>query len=147
MDRRAALIGPFAVLLFAVATPAALACGVCVEDKMAAVYDHAVVTKALGQKHHVAFFHIDGALVVGEATKQLLLKITDSAAVDRGSARASVESASLSVAFDPRRTPVTGLQKDLERRLAPMKLSLMLMQVLERPSDVRPRVQAPQARH
>ncbi len=119
----------------------AQACGVCVEDKMAAVYDHAVVTRALGQKHHVAFFHIDGSLTAGKSTKQALEKFVEaSSAADKGSIRVSVESASLAVAFDPRRTPVAALQSDLERRFAAKKLSLMLMQVLERPADVNPSV-------
>ena len=117
----------------------AQACGVCVEDKMAAVYDHAVVTKALGQKHRVAFFHVDGPLAAGAATRQLLENVT-ATAVDRGSVRASVESASLALAFDPQRTSVAALQKDLERALAAKKLSLMLLQVLERPSDINPSV-------
>ena len=120
---------------------AAGACGVCVEDKMAAVYDHTVVTLALNQKHHVAFFHVDGNLVAGEATKHALEKAADdSPSADKGSVRISVESASLSVAFDPRRTTMAALQKDLERRLAAKKLSLMLLQVLEKPSDVNPSV-------
>lgn len=120
---------------------AAGACGVCVEDKMAAVYDHTVVTLALNQKHHVAFFHVDGNLVAGEATKRALEKAADdSPSADKGSVRISVESASLSVAFDPRRTTMAALQKDLERRLAAKKLSLMLLQVLEKPSDVNPSV-------
>lgn len=128
-----------AVLL--AAAGAAQACGVCVEDKMAAVYDHAVIAKALGQKHHVAFFHIDGSLLAGEAAKRTLGKFAEtSPAVDKGSVRVSVDSAALAVAFDPRRTPVVALQKDLERRLAPNKVSLMLMQVLERPADVNPSV-------
>src|SRR6185436_2054055 len=119
----------------------ALACGVCVEDKMAAVYDHAVIGKALGQKHHVAFFHVEGSLAAGEATRQLLEKSAEaSGSADKGSARVSVESASLAVAFDPQRTRVMALQKDIERRLAAKKLSLMLMQVLERPADVNPSV-------
>ena len=141
------MIGPFAVLLSAVATPVAQACGVCVEDKIAAVYDHAVVSKALAQKHCVAFFHLEGSLHAGEATRRALETISAaSRGADKGSVRVSVESASLAVAFDPRRTPVMALQKDLERRLAAQNLSLMLMQVLERPSDVRPRIQAPPAR-
>jgi hypothetical protein len=124
------------------AAGAAQACGVCVEDKMAAVYDHAVVTQALGRQHHVAFFHVEGALGAGEATKKALQKAAESsAAVDRGGVRVSVESASLSVAFDPRRTPVMGLQKDLERRLAGKKYSLVLMQVIRQPSDIGPSVQ------
>jgi len=134
---------PRALILAALlaAAGAAQACGVCVEDKMAAVYDYAVVTRAFGQKHHVAFFHVDGALVAGEATRRALERIAEApAGVDKGGARASVESASLSVAFDPRRTGVVRLQKELERGLARRGLSLMLMQVLERPADVNPSV-------
>lgn len=123
------------------AADAALACGVCVEDKMAAVYDHAVIGKALDRKHHVAFFHVDGNLPAGAATRQALERAAESSpAADRGSVRVSVESAALAVAFDPRRTPVVALQKDIERRLAAKNASLMLMQVLEKPTDVNPSV-------
>jgi hypothetical protein len=118
---------------------AALACGACVEDKMAAVYDHAVVTRALGQKHHVAFFHVEGRLVPGGATKRALESIAESTpGVDKGSARASLELVTLSVAFDPQRSTIVGLQKDIERRLASKKLSLMLLQVMDRPADFSP---------
>ena len=48
----------------------ALACGYCVEDKIAAVYDHATVTHALAQKHQVAFFHVEGALAPGAARRR-----------------------------------------------------------------------------
>ena len=136
MNPRTALV---AALL--AATGPAFACGVCVEDKMAAVYDHAVIGKALGQKHSVAFFHIDGNLAAGAATrKSLEAAAVASPSVDKGSARVSVESASLAVAFDPRRTTVVALQRDLERRMAAMRFSLMLMQVVEHPSDVNPSV-------
>lgn len=133
---RATLLAGALAAQLAGAAPAR-ACGVCVEDKMAAVYDHAMVLTALGQKHHVAFFHIDGSLVTGDSTKQALLKIAGSAAAaDKGGVRVSVESASLAVAFDPQRTSVAALQNDLERRLAARKFSLMLLQVLARPADV-----------
>ncbi len=140
MDRRAAVLKALsaAYLTFA---GAALACGYCVEDKMAAAYDHAVVTRALGQKHHVAFFHVEGALAPGEATKRALEKAAESSnGADKGSARASVEAATIAVAFDPQRTPVMSLQKDLERRLAPKKLSLMLLQVMDGPADFSPSI-------
>ena len=116
-----------------------LACGYCVEDKMAAVYDHATVTRALAQKHQVAFFHIDGELAPGPATKRTLEGFAnDLAGVDRGSARASPESAALSVAFDPQRAPVAALQASLERKLASRKNSLLLLQVMDRPADFSP---------
>ena len=88
----------------------AAACGYCVEDKMAAVYDHAAFTRALAQKHHVAFFHIEGALVPGAATKHALERLANGASgVDPGTPRVSPESAALSVAFDPQRTSVASL--------------------------------------
>ena len=125
------------------AAPFAGACGYCVEDKMASVYDHAVVTRALGQQHHVAFFHLDGALSTGEAGRQSLLKAVESSpGADKGSARASLESASLSVAFDPKRTPIAVLQNEIERKLAARKLSLMLLQVMDRPADFSPSAMA-----
>ena len=128
-------------LVLACNASAALACGYCVEDKMAATYDHAVVTRALAQKHHVAFFHIDGTLAPGAGTKRSLEAVVESSAgVDQGSARVSVESASLSVAFDPQRTPVAALQSALERKLAAKKVSLMLLQVMDRPADFSPSV-------
>lgn len=125
--------GAFAILL---ASGAAQACGVCVEDKMAAVYDHAVVTRALAQKHQVAFFHVDGKLVPGDVRGLEALAAAVSGA-DKGSARVSVESASLAVAFDPQRASVMQLQQALERKLAPKKLSLMLLQVMDRPADLK----------
>jgi hypothetical protein len=128
-------------LVLACNAPAAFACGYCVEDKMAAAYDHAVVVRALGQKHHVAFFHVDGNLVPGDATKRALEALAESAAgADKGSVRVSVESATLSIAFDPLRSPVAALQIALERKLASRKLSLMLLQVMDRPAVFSPSV-------
>ena len=119
----------------------AAACGYCVEDKMAAVYDHAAFTRALAQKHHVAFFHIEGALAPGAATKHALERLANGASgVDPGTARVSPESAALSVAFDPRRTTVPSLQAALERKLAANKNSLMLLQVMDRRADFSPTV-------
>ena len=126
--------------LLALSQPA-LACGYCVEDKMAAVYDHAAVTRALALKHQVAYFHVEGQLVPGPETKRALEGIANGVGgVDAGSARASPESAALSVAFDPRRTTVASLQAALERKLAPRKNSLMLLQVMDQPADFSPSV-------
>jgi hypothetical protein len=125
-------------LVLALQAPAAFACGYCVEDKIAAVYDHAVVAHALGRKHHIVFFHLDGTLPPGERTRRALEAIAESTAgVDKGSARASVESASLAVAFDPRRTPLADVLQALERKLAPKQLSLLPLRVIDRPADMK----------
>jgi hypothetical protein len=120
------------------APAAATACGVCIEDKVAAVFDHGVVERALGAGHHVAFFAVDGLQAPAPDTRRQLEALAASAAgVDRGSARVSVESQSLSVAYDPRRTPLPRLTQSLEKRLALRKLSLAPLRVIERPGELK----------
>ena len=115
---------------------------------MATVYDHATISGAIARNHRVAFFHIEGELAPGLATKRALEQLANSAAgVERGSARVSPESAALSVVFDPRRVPVAELQAALERKLAAKRNSLMLLKVMDRPADFSPSVaRAVQAR-
>ena len=127
-----------AALLLALKLQAALACGHCVEDKIAAVYDHAVVKRALASGHQVAFFHIDGALAPGNAARRELEASAASAAgVDSGGVRISLESASLAVSFDPRRASLARVQWSLEKKLAAKKLSLFLMRVMDRPAELK----------
>ena len=115
----------------------AFACGYCVEDKIASTYDHAVVVRALERKHHVAFFHIDGVLPAGAAARRALEALAESAAgVDKASARVSIDTATLSFAFDPQRRSFDAAQRAVERKLAPKKLSLMPLRVMERPADL-----------
>ena len=62
----------------------AVACGYCVEDKIASTYDHAIVTSALARGHHVAFFHVDGAPVTRRALEQAAAAVPG---IDKGSAQ------------------------------------------------------------
>jgi hypothetical protein len=98
-----------------------------------AAYADTVMIRALEQGHHVAFFHIEGRLPAGNGAKLALEKLAGSApGAEKGTVRVSMTSASLSIAFDPKRTRVVELERDIERRLAARKLSLMLLQVLDR---------------
>jgi hypothetical protein len=125
----------FSVVLAASTT--AYACGYCVEDKVAAVYDHAVVTRALAAKRVVVFFAIDGALADAERTRRSIEDIARSArGVDAPSVRISMELAALSLAFDPRHTTLAAVEKALERRLAPLGLSLLTMKLMDRPGEL-----------
>jgi hypothetical protein len=101
-----------------------------VEDKIAAVYDHAAVQKSLAAKRTVVFFHIDGKLVVNERSKRAISDIARATpGVDAASVRVSCELASLALAFDARRTSLVRVQESLEKRLAAKGLSLLAMQV------------------
>jgi hypothetical protein len=108
----------------------ALACGVCVEDKIAAVYDHSAVHQALAARRTVVFFHIDGKLVADERTKRAIAGIARATpGVDAASVRVSCELASMALAFDGRRTNLVKVQESLEKRLSAQGLSLLAMQV------------------
>ena len=116
---------------------AASACGYCVEDKIAAVYDHAAVSRALQENRTVVFFAIDGALRTGEAEKRKLEGIVASVpGVDRQSVRLSIELATLALAFDPRRANLGQVQNVLDRKLAALGLSLLAMRVMDKPGDL-----------
>ena len=77
----------------------ASACGVCIEDKIAAVYDHAVVTQALASGHTVVFAEVRGA-TDRAAVGKLVKTARRTRGVDRETVRASVEPGALSFALD-----------------------------------------------
>jgi hypothetical protein len=110
----------------------AFACGYCVEDKIAATYDHAVITRALASGRHVVFFHVDGAAVSRAALEQA----ASGRGVEKGSARLSPDLLTLALAFDPRRISLAELNTLLDRKLAKHKASLLPLRVMERPADL-----------
>ena len=114
-------------LLAAAQTWNAFACGVCVEDRVAAVYDHAIVVRALERRHEVAFLAIEETL---PARAELRRSIEAAQGVDRGTARVSLESASLSFAYDPRRAGFGAVLASVEKKLAPRNLKLSMLRVI-----------------
>src|SRR6185436_19178414 len=112
----------------------AVACGYCVEDKIASTYDHAIVTSPLARGHHVAFFHVDGAPVTRRALEQAAAAVPG---IDKGSARISPDLLTLSFSFDPGRASLVQVNTRLDRRLAAHKASLMPLRVMERPADLK----------
>jgi hypothetical protein len=126
-----------ATFLWMVFQGTASACGVCVEDKVAAVYDHGAVSRAVGAGHTVVFFAIDGTLKPGQPTRVSIEKGAASVpGVDAGSVRLSVELASLALAYDPRRTTLARVQAHVEQKIRLLGLSLLPMRVMDRPGDL-----------
>jgi hypothetical protein len=108
---------------------AGLACGYCVEDKIAAVYDHQAISQALAAKHQVVFMHVEGP-----ATKQALEQAAQASGADRGSVRVSGDLLTVSFAFDPRRG-LGPIHAAMEKRLK--GVSLMPFQVMDKPGDLK----------
>ena len=115
----------FALLLASLFVGEAWACGYCVEDKIAAVYDHAALTQAHARKHTTVYFAIDGA--IRDNASSLKSVIDRTPGVEKDSARLSVEAQALSVTFDPRRTSLPAVQSALEKALKPRGLELLLL--------------------
>jgi hypothetical protein len=116
----------------------AFACGYCVEDRVAAVYDHALVVRSLDHRHRVVFLAIDGPLATEEDERKALEgALRGVPGLDPGSLRVSLTGAALSFAYDPGRGGLGAIMAGLERRLAPRGLGLSLLRVVD-PSD-RPR--------
>jgi hypothetical protein len=112
----------------------AAACGVCIDDKIASCYDHAVVTRAHAQGHAVVFFAIRGDLVRSAETRRAIIRaIEATGGVQRGTARVSLENAALSFAFDPARTSLMRAHGELARKLSESRLDLTPLRVLKGP--------------
>ena len=112
------------------ATTAVATCGICAQDRIAAVYDHGSIVQALDRKHYVAFFAIDGTLA--PRARHVIEVLAESTfAVDKGSARVSVKAAALSLAFDPQRVAFAAVQRILDRKLAAIRLSQLPMRIMD----------------
>ena len=109
------------------------ACGYCVEDKVAAVYDHASVMQAIAKRQMVVFFAIDGPMRESRLRLQAIAESVPG--VEKGSGRASLEGASLAIAFDPRRASLAAVQRVLGQKLRPLGLSLLVLKTMDRPAE------------
>jgi len=126
------------ILAFLLASTNSWGCGYCVEDKIASTYDHAVVTRAVAAGHHVAFYHLDGALAQDAATKRAIVAAVEAApGVDKGSVRVALETLTLSFAYDPRRSTLAAAEKAIDRRLSSRKLSLFALREIEKAAELK----------
>ena len=100
------------------ATPlASVACGVCLEDKVAATYDHALVQRAIEQ-HRVVVFAEPRKLVDAAQLKTMAARAARAPGVDASTVRTSAAPQSLSFVLDPRRA-------DAKATLALLQLDLL----------------------
>jgi hypothetical protein len=128
-----------ALPLLALQVSGALACGYCVEDRVAAAYDHALIVRALERKHGVAFLAIEGPLAASvELQSAITGMIEATRGVDRGTARVSLASASLSFAYDPARPGLGPIMRALENKLVAKGLRLSMLRVINEAPSSRP---------
>ena len=122
-------------LLLALGSSTTLACGYCVEDRIAAVYDHALLQRTLALRHEMIFFAWDGPLARSDASRQKMMALGEAVpGVDKGSARVSMEPAAVALAFDPQRNSAHGIETALRKKLSILKLSIVRLQAPPTPS-------------
>jgi len=124
MKRRRLLAA--APLLLVPAAPAAWGCGVCVEDKVAATYDYAVLQRAAAAGHLVVYCGIDGP---ADAAR-LRAAAARVGGIDRGSVRVAAEPAAVSFALDPAQQSPQAAAAALQRAL-PGRLRIAVLRVAD----------------
>ena len=127
--RRFVVRGIVTALLGTLATTGALACGHCVEDRIAAVYDHGLSQRVAASGHQLAYFAWDGPGQRSEAVRLKILALGEATAgVDKGSVRVAVDPAAIAVSFDPRRASAEAVGTALRKQLGSLQLSLIPLQ-------------------
>lgn len=123
-------------LLCLMPIPAALACGYCIEDKIASVYDQAAINRALSQKHLVVFFALDGPLTVTSMEKKILESLATSVpGVDPGSAKVSLDTAALSLSINTSEKSLASVERALQGKLLRKGLSLQFLRIMDKPAE------------
>jgi hypothetical protein len=106
------------------------ACGVCVEDKVAATYDHAVVTTAGAQRHLVVFCEINGVVDMKALTRKIAPAAARVRGIDRGTVRTSASPPAVSFALDPAVQAPESAVAELQRRLRTQGATLGVLRVV-----------------
>ncbi|KIF81450.1 hypothetical protein [Noviherbaspirillum autotrophicum] len=106
------------------------ACGVCIDDKVAAVYDHEQVTRALNKGRVVVVCELTGAQEGGQLARQAGRTAQQLRGVEPGSVRAAPELPVLSFVLDPgAQSPETAVD-GLRQRLRQQGITPTLLKVL-----------------
>ena len=120
-------------LLFSIFTAGMLAaslahgCGVCVEDKMAATYDHEVFTRAMNRGHQVVFADLSSRQLTRTEWHLFAWTVQSVRGVMKGSVRTSNSPMALSFEIDPKATAAADAIREINRRMGkrPIRVSLI----------------------
>ena len=124
-----------AFLLCALSVPAAFACGVCVDDKVASAYDHAVVQQAWKSGKVVVFCELLGPYPVEKLTQEAQAAAGNLRGVNRASVRTGRSMAVVSFVLDVTAQSPTDATEKLAQQLRSRDISPRLLKVLKSKSD------------
>jgi hypothetical protein len=109
----------------------ARACGHCIEDKVAATYDYAVLTRAARDGHVVVFADVRGpAAGAGSALKAFIARtLAATPGIDGGTVRVSLDPPAASFACNPARHAPNALVASVNPQLATKGLLLAVIEI------------------
>jgi hypothetical protein len=116
-------------LALLVAVSSAQACGVCVEDKVASTYDHAVVQRAMAKGKVMVFCEVNGSL----DARRIRNAAREVRGLDMSSLRLSRQPAALSFALDTaQQSPQAAVQA--MQHAAPAGTRLAIVRLIKAPA-------------
>jgi hypothetical protein len=116
-----------AALTMTLAPTAGWACGACIEDKVAATYDHAVVKRATANRQQVVFVAVEGPVVAD--TLRARIARTKVSGVVPGTLRTSSDPPAFSFALDATEEP-THAVAGFRKALGDSRVRLSLMRIV-----------------
>ena len=100
-----------------------LACGYCLEDRIASVYDHVLVAKTKQLNQKMLYLIWDGPANRDEAMRRELISITSRLpGITKGSVRVSLEPATIGLAYQPLKISREQVEALLLQRLKSKKI-------------------------
>jgi hypothetical protein len=108
----------------------AIACGACIEDRIAATYDHAVIAEAIAKHRQVVFVAIDGPVEMKKVAARLEAAAARVRGLQAGTLRISLAPAAFSFALDARGDPVEALVA-FRKALADPQAQLSLVRLVK----------------
>ena len=139
MRKRVPIAAAGLAVLALAASLSSFGCGYCIEDRVAAVYDHSVITEALDKRHQIAFFALEGTLPAeGQARRVIANALRSAKGIDSQSLRVSVASASLSLSYDGARISPARIIEVMNREFAARGLRVSLLKAMNPPGGPRP---------
>ena len=102
-------------------------CGVCVEDRMAATYDHDRVVGAMDRGHQIVFTDVTSRPMTRTEWHLLSWTVQSVRGVMKGSVRISKSPMALSFEIDPKATAAATAIREINRRMGkqPIRISLI----------------------
>jgi hypothetical protein len=106
---------------------AAWACGACIEDSIAATYDHAVIKRALEKHQQVVFVAVEGDVRAGHVGRRIAA--ANISGVVPGSVRTSASPLAFSFGLEANRSPAHAIEA-FRRALAAPGAQMRILRVV-----------------